>query len=301
MAGSTAEVALVVVDAWTMSPDQTPRRTRDLVPERGRRLRASGLVPHHRGLWVPRTTDRSHPLTRITAIAALYPDAVATGWLAADAHGHPFPPRAYPDEFAAGSTRVRRPGMIGRQYRIPPEHVVHLTGNAGAGLVASPAWALFDIARRGDLTDAVCALDAGPGIGVDPEHDIRPLAMDPRRLPGKRQVMAALDLCDTGAQSPWETRTRLFLLDHGLTGFETQVPAPGLPYILDLAHRELKIGVEYDGEHHRAPAQHARDLTRWNRLRRRGWLVYPLTTTMVTRDAHATAADIRAGVRERGG
>ena len=284
-----------------MRPDPSPRRTRDLVPERGRRLHSSGLVPHHRGLWVPRTADRDHPLTRITAITALYPGAIATGWLAADAHGHPFPPRDYPDEFAAGSTRVRRPGMIGRQYTIPREHVCHLTGTAGAGLAASPAWALFDIARRGDLTDAVCALDAGPSIGVDPERDVRPLAMNPRRIPGKRQVLAALDLCDIGAQSPWETRTRLFLMNHGLTGFETQVPVPGLPYHLDLGRRDLKVGVEYDGEYHRDPAQHAKDLTRWNRLRLAGWLVYPLTTTMVTRDAQATAADIRAGVRERGG
>lgn len=295
------DAALVVVDAWSMRPDQAPRRTRDLVPERGRRLHSSGLVPHYRGLWVPRTADRTHPLTRITAITALYPEAVATGWLAADAHGHPFPPRTYPDEFAVGSTRVRRPGMIGRQYTIPPEHVFHLTGTAGAGPAASPAWALFDIARRGDLTDAVCALDAGPSIGVDPERDVRPLAMDPRRIPGKRQVLAALDLCDVGAQSPWETRARLLLLRHELTGFETQVPAPGSPYVLDLARRDLKIGVEYDGEHHREPAQHAKDLTRWNRLRRLGWLVYPLTNTMITRDEHATAADIRAGVRERGG
>ncbi|MBB1038750.1 endonuclease domain-containing protein [Dietzia natronolimnaea] len=284
-----------------MRPDPSPRRTRDLVPERGRRLHSSGLVPHHRGLWAPRTADRNHPLTRITAITALYPGAIATGWLAADAHGHPFPPRDYPDEFAAGSTRVRRPGMIGRQYTIPREHVCHLSGTAGAGLAASPAWALFDIARRGDLTDAVCALDAGPSIGVDPERDVRPLAMNPRRIPGKRQVLAALDLCDIGAQSPWETRTRLFLMNHGLTGFETQVPVPGLPYHLDLGRRDLKVGVEYDGEYHRDPAQHAKDLTRWNRLRLAGWLVYPLTTTMVTRDAQATAADIRAGVRERGG
>ena len=82
-------------------------------------------------------------------------------------------------------------------------------------------------------------------------------------------------------------------MNHGLTGFETQVPVPGLPYHLDLGRRDLKVGVEYDGEYHRDPAQHAKDLTRWNRLRRAGWLVYPLTTTMVTRDEHATAADIR--------
>lgn len=284
-----------------MRPDSTPRRTRDLRPELGTRLRSSGLVRHRHGLWVPHSVDRSHPLTRIAAISALYPDAVATGWLAADAYGHPFPPREYPDEFAAGSARVRRPGMIARQYTIPPEHVCHVGGPAGHGLIATPEWALFDIARRGSLTDAVCALDAAPRMGVDPERDIRPLALDPRRLPGKRQVLAALDLCDTEAESPWETRLRLLLLDHDLTGFETQVPAPGLPYRLDLARRDLLVGVEYDGEHHRTPAQHAKDLTRWNRLRRRGWLHFPVTTTMITRDALATVADIRAAVRSRGG
>ena len=282
-----------------MRPDPTPRRTRDLVPERGTRLHSSGLVRLHRGLWTPRTADHTDPLVRIAAVSTLYPGAVATGWLAADALGHPFPPRGYPDEFACGTARVRRPGMVARQYSIPPEHVCHLSGRAGQGLSASPAWALFDVARRGALVDAVAALDAAPAMNVDPERDIRPLAQTARRLPGKRQVLTALDLCDTGSESPWETRTRLFLIDHGLTGFETQVPAPGLPYRLDLARRDIQVAVEYDGEHHRDPAQHARDLTRWNRLRRAGWLVFPVTTSMITRNAGDTASDIRAGVRER--
>lgn len=249
---------------------------------------------------MPSSVDQTDPLVRIGAISALYPDAVATGWLSADAQGHPFPPRNYPDEIASGTVRIRRPGMIARQYAIPPEHVFHLAGGPGRqGLVASPAWALFDIARRGTLLDAVCALDAAPAMGVHPERDIRPLAQVPQRLPGKRKVQTALDLCDTGAASPWETRTRLFLLDHGLTGFETQVKDPGLPYVLDLARRDVKVAVEYDGEHHRTPQQHAKDLTRWNRLRRRGWLDFPVTTTMITLEQDATAADIRAAVQER--
>ncbi len=284
----------------TVYPDPTPRRTSGLVPDRGARLRSSGLARIHRGLWAPHSADRTHPLVRIAAISALYPGAVATGWLAADAHGHPYPPRAYPDEFAAGAARVRRPGMIARQYTIPPEHVVHLSAGPGReGLVATPEWALFDIARHGDLTEAVCALDASPVMGTDPERDVRPLAQTPRRLPGKRQVLAALDLSDTGAESPWETRTRLFLSDHGMAGFETQVDVPGLPYRLDLARRDLRVAVEYDGEHHRDPAQHARDLTRWNRLRRADWLVYPVTASMITRDGFATAADIRGGIQHR--
>lgn len=284
-----------------MAPEPLTRRTRDLVSERGPRLRSSGLARLHHGLWAARSVDPTHPLTRIDAVNALYPEAVATGWLAADALGHPFPPRAYPDEFAAGSARVRRPGMVARQYMIPPEHVVQLRGPAGQGRCATPQWALFDIARRSSLDDAVAALDQAPAMGVDPERDVRPLAQTPRRLPGKRKVLAALDLCDTGAESPWETRTRLFLLHHGLPGFRTQVPAPGLPYRLDLARRDVRVAVEYDGAHHRDPAQHARDLTRWNRLRRAGWLIYPLTASMITREADATAADIRAGVREREG
>lgn len=285
---------------YTMRRDQIPRRTRELVPDRGTRLRSSGLQRLHHGLWGPRDSDSANPMVRIGAIAALYPEAVATGWLAAAALGHHFPPRTYPDEFACGAARITRPGMVARQYSIPPEHVVHLSQGPGRqGLVASPAWALFDIARRGTLLDAICALDAAPTIGVDPHCDVRPLAETTRRLPGKRQVLAALDLCDTGAASPWETRTRLFLSDHGLHGFETQVDIPGLPYVLDLARRDLKVAVEYDGEHHRDPRQHAKDLTRWTRIRQRGWLHYPVTTTMITRDAAGTAADIRAGVRRR--
>lgn len=284
----------------SMYPDPTPRRTRDLVPDFGTRLRSRGLTRIHRGLWVPRSADATDPLVRIAAITALYPDAVATGWLAADALGHPYPPKRYPDEFACGAVRVRRPGMVARQYTIPPEHVLHLSAGPGKeGLVATPGWALFDVARRGDLTNAVCALDNGPAIGADPERDVRPLALDPRRLPGKRQVLAALDLCDTRAESPWETRTRLFLLNHGLAGFEPQVRSPGLPYRLDLARKDLKVAVEYDGEYHRTAAQHTIDLTRWHELRTDGWLLYVVTASMITRHEYATAADIRAGIRKR--
>lgn len=36
----------------------------------------------------PRGTDRAEPLVRIAAISEICPDAVVTGWLAAEAHGH---------------------------------------------------------------------------------------------------------------------------------------------------------------------------------------------------------------------
>lgn len=280
-----------------------PQRTRDLIPNLGRRLGTSGYNRLHRGLWIPHGIDETDPMVRIAAISALCPDAVVTGWLAAEAHGHRGAPRDYIDEFACGTRRVDRPGMIGRQYTIPREHTGTLTfGPDRLGRIASPAWALFDIARRDDPTNAVIALDGSPRIGVDPERDVRPLAETPRRLPGKRRALAALELCDTGAMdSPWETRTRLFLHKHGFEGFETQVSIPGLPYRLDLGNRRLKIAVEYDGEYHRAPDQHARDLTRWNRIRKFGWLHYPVTTTMITRDEHQTAADIRQGIRAREG
>lgn len=280
---------------------QRPQRTRDLVPDRGRRLQSSGFTRLHQGLWIPRGTDRAEPLVRIAAISEICPDAVVTGWLAAEAHGHGGAPREYDDEFACGTSRIVRPGMIGRQYTIPSEHIKTVYyGRDRVGRIASAAWALFDIARRESLTYSIIALDGAPNVEVDPERDVRPLAETSRRLPGKRQVLKALDLCDTGAfQSPWETRTRLFLLKHGFEGFETQVPLPGTSYRLDLGNRRLKVAVEYDGEYHRAAHQHAKDLTRGNCIRRQGWLHYPVTTTMITRDEYRTADDIRHGIRMR--
>ncbi|WP_157674090.1 DUF559 domain-containing protein [Agrococcus carbonis] len=46
---------------------------------------------------------------------------------------------------------------------------------------------------------------------------------------------------------------------------------------LDISWPLLKLGVEYDGEHHDDPAQHERDRVRRERLRALGWNVIVVT------------------------
>ena len=48
----------------------------------------------------------------------------------------------------------------------------------------------------------------------------------------------------------------------------------GKQYFLDMGWPDLKIALEYDGDHHRTdPAQFARDIVRLEELAALGWLV----------------------------
>jgi len=58
---------------------------------------------------------------------------------------------------------------------------------------------------------------------------------------------------------------------------------------LDLAWPQLKVAVEYDGEHHRAREQYSRDLDRHNRLRLLGWTVIQVDAELLRRPERLVA------------
>jgi hypothetical protein len=64
-----------------------------------------------------------------------------------------------------------------------------------------------------------------------------------------------LDLVDVGAESPQETRVRLLLIRAGFPRPETQIPVYDeygqLVAVIDMGWRDLMVGVDYEGEHHR--------------------------------------------------
>jgi len=70
---------------------------------------------------------------------------------------------------------------------------------------------------------------------------------------------------------------------------------------LDLAWPELRVAVEYDGDHHRDRTQHSRDLARHNRLRALGWTVLQVDAQLFDRPAELvrqlTTLLVRARVR----
>lgn len=274
------------------------KRRGDLQATRGTHRATNGYRRVHHGIWEPATTITT-PITRLAAATLACPGAVATGWLAASIHGHPWVPREYPVELAVGSGRVRRKGIIARRYAIPDDQVETILAADGSELrIASPEWTLFDLARHLDRTESVVALDGASrmGPGYDVRHSLPRLL---ERHPGLRGRRTALERCTlvvpiTG--SAMETRLRLFLIDLGLTGFQPQYWIPGLPYRVDFAYPESKIIVEYDGAGHRDAAQHAYDVRRLNRLRAAGWSVISVTATLFYRRPRELASQLRAAL-----
>ena len=281
-------------------PGNAPIRTRDLRHLTGSRLTNRGYTRLHHGLWL-RDGVHVDAWARAEALMTLYPDATLTGWLAAALYGHKFEPRSFPDEVVAPGRRIDRPGVTGWQYRIPPEHIHVLTsGHTRDIRIASPEWVLFDIARHEPRVEAICALDASTTMGALPILRLPALVEGLRGVRGRRRVLDRLSEVDTDAESPWETRTRLFLLENGLTGFVLQLRVPGFRYRLDMAWPELKVAVEYDGEGHRTKEQQAEDEIRRNRLRAAGWYIEVVTATSLVRKPGEILAHVRAALRNRG-
>lgn len=99
---------------------------------------------------------------------------------------------------------------------------------------------------------------------------------------GIRQALAALQLVDPGAESPRETWLRLLIVSAGLprpcTQIEVRNEHGAVIAVVDMGWPELKIAVEYEGDHHRTSrAQFNRDIRRIDELIELGWIVIRVT------------------------
>ncbi|NMM92828.1 hypothetical protein G1C95_0013 [Bifidobacterium sp. DSM 109957] len=98
------------------------------------------------------------------------------------------------------------------------------------------------------------------------------------KFPHRKQCIRALSLASPGSDSPKETQLRLVLLRYGMPAmvvnytFTNLHYYSGKPISLDLAIPEWKIGIEYNGDHHRTDQQQwRRDNWKWNMLRSKHW------------------------------
>lgn len=277
-----------------LDPPAQIRTFADLASARGRTRATVGYTRSTMGAWLPDQLAGDFQ-ARCAALAFARPEIVVTGWTAARFHGHQWPAAEGLIEVAAGRRRLRRPGVIARQYEIPEEEIDEYLGPGGHTIrVASPAWTLFDLARNLDRVAAVRALDGTSYFPVDARSAVQTLA---RRYPERRgsaKALRAAAEADTRAESPKETELRLFLVDCGFDSFVPQVRWPRRRARLDLADRERMIAVEYDGRGHLEPGQHARDLQRWRDLVTDGWIVLPVGN----RDMQYRKAVVEAQVRD---
>lgn len=152
----------------------------------------------------------------------------------------------------------------------------------GAIRMTSPARTALDIACRNPLLPAVTAIDALVRATRVKIADVELLAERSGGRRGIRRARVAIDLVDGGAESPRETWLRLLVVGNGLPRPQTQIPVRDefgqIIARVDMGWEDLKIAVEYDGDHHwQNRRQLSRDIRRTEDLRELGWIVIRVT------------------------
>lgn len=235
------------------------------------------------------------------AVALILPDGAAiSGLSAAYLWGVELLPADAPVSVA-----VPRTGRLRRHARLAVSYAALAGDDLAwfAGLpVTAPARTAFDLGRRGSLGDAVVAVDALLNRRVVTLDELTRYAAR-RSWAGSRQFAEVLALAEPLAESPMETRLRLVLRDAGLprpvAQHEVRDSLGRFIGRIDLAYPRARLGLEYEGDHHRDRGTFRHDLARANALRAAGWTVLRLTADDVLRYPGRIVQQIRAVVRDR--
>lgn len=218
--------------------------------------------------------DEAPSLAERTVAASLWSGGrgIVTGLAASAWHGSRWVDSDVPIEMVYDCKRPPS-GIVTRNERIADdEYVVR-----GGVPVAAIGRTAFDLGRYLPLGKAVARLDALANRTRMTADDVLPLLERYRGARGTRKLRTAVDLMDGGAQSPKETWLRLLLIRNGFPRPTTQIPVYddfGWSFAhLDMGWKDLKIAVEYDGDHHRTDrVQYAWDVKRLRKIKQRGYL-----------------------------
>jgi hypothetical protein len=185
----------------------------------------------------------------------------------------------------------RRPpsGIRTWSDRVAEDEKQRITGIAST----MPARTALDLACRCPVGKAVAAIDALARPTDLKAIDVEILAQRYRGRRGIRRARVALSLVDPGAESPRETWLRLLLIHAGFPPPQTQIPVydgyGALVAVLDMGWEDLKLAVEYEGDHHRTDRrQFNRDIRRAEAVADLGWI-----------DVRITAEDTPGGIIAR--
>lgn len=238
---------------------------------------------------------------RLDALELVYPEAVFTGWTAAGLHGIEYA-EGHPPELWLPKQRTRS-GVIIRTGALPADDVRIVLGRRATSAVRTA----FDLGRHEYRDQAIAAIEQciRPnefGIAATTVEEIEAYIRDHPGSHNTRAVRRALAEVVPGAQSPWETFTRLVVHRSGLVMFEPQCPIPGTALHTDLGSAGHRIAIEYEGDYHRGSEQHKRDIARWNRITGEKWTLILVSSTMLTSTPARTSfvAQIAGELHARG-
>jgi very-short-patch-repair endonuclease len=198
---------------------------------------------------------------------------VVAGFSAAALHGSRWVDDRKPVELLHDN-RHRLPGVQTRGDRLGDDEIEIVAGIP----VTSPARTATDLGCWYPTMTAVAAIDALARATDIKAADVELLA---QRYAGRRGITRArhsVSLFDAGAQSPKESWLRVVLIQQGLPRPQTQIPVRdefgSMIAYLDIGWEDVKVAVEYDGDHHRSDrTQYGWDIRRLEMLQHRGWIV----------------------------
>lgn len=236
---------------------------------------------------------------RIEALQLKLPDAVLSHISAMWHYGLPVPSRLS-DGHVDLVSEYRSIDRDGVRRRAP--HVAATERFYGARIVSR-----IDMLRQvcGILTeselivlvDALCGPWHGPAAAT--VSTLAELSAAWHRVRGVRVLRSALRHARDGVGSPRETWLRRLIVDARLP--EPQIGHPvavhGAIYHPDLSYPELKIAIEYEGNHHLTDRdQWDHDITRERRMRNAGWEYFRVTAA--TKECEFLA-DLTQAIEER--
>jgi hypothetical protein len=193
-------------------------------------------------------------------------------------------------------------GITGHSLRLTPADVARRLGLP----VTSPVRTWLDLAAAGESVENLVVAADRIVHARNSLASIEDLghAIERHRGRGIRSLRRALPLVSDGSDSGRETRVRTAVVARGL-------PVPVVQHrvldhagrligIADLAFPDYRTLVEYEGDHHRTDRdQWRRDLDRFNRYQRAGWIALRVETGQFAAMS-ATLDTLEAALRLRG-
>jgi hypothetical protein len=210
--------------------------------------------------------------------------------------------RNAPVEVLVGHDLRPHPGLIVRRGRPEPVDVIEAAGCR----VTSPLRTAWDLGRGPSLVEAVVAVDAlgrrRTRGGFEPAELLGRRRTDPGARHSRR-LDRVVELADTRAESPMETRLRLVLVLGGLPPPEVQhelLDEYGFVVArFDLAYPGARLAIEYDGVAHGSRMFSADDRWRDATTSGHGWQTLRFVRDDVVLTPRRTVDAVRLALAHR--
>lgn len=255
---------------------------------------SSRFIAIHHDVYVPRGTQFTAVRRAKAAWLWSRRRGVVAGQSAAALHGAKWVDDRPPAELLYDCRRPPR-GVRTWSDRVEEDEVQLIEGMR----VTTPARTALDLACRYPIGKAVAAIDALARATRLKMADVELLAERYRGRRGIRRARTVLPLIDAGAESPRESRLRLLLVRAGFPPLQTQIPVYDeygqLAAVVDMGWEEIMVGVDYEGEHHRATRREFhKGIRRHETLTGLGWIDIRVTVEDTEAAIIGRVADARA-------